>query len=64
MLVKSRPPVSSSLLGIGRRSLGNFRDTLQLARRRLAVRPARYPNISWWPWGLVWVFLTAAAFVR
>ncbi|TPJ42629.1 phosphatase PAP2 family protein [Mesorhizobium sp. B2-5-13] len=64
MLVKSRPPVSRSLLGIGRRSLGNFRDTLQIARRRLAVRPARYPNISWWAWGLVWVFLTAAAFVR
>ncbi|MEI9416905.1 MULTISPECIES: phosphatase PAP2 family protein [unclassified Mesorhizobium] len=64
MLVKPRPPVYGSLLGIGRRSLGNFRDTLQIARRRLAVRPARNPNIAWWAWGLVWVFLTAAAFVR
>ncbi|MBN9219727.1 MAG: phosphatase PAP2 family protein [Mesorhizobium sp.] len=64
MLVRSRPPVYGSLLGIGRRSLDNFRDTLRIARQRFAVRPARYPNVSWWAWVLVWIFLTGAAFVR
>ncbi|MER9303304.1 phosphatase PAP2 family protein [Mesorhizobium sp. M0293] len=64
MLVKSRPCVSSLLLGIGRRSLDNFRDTIQIAKRRFAIRPARYPNILWSVWVLVWVLLTAAAFVR
>lgn len=64
MLVKSRPSVSGMLLGVGRRSLDNFRDTMQIARKRFAARPARYPNIVWPVWGLVWVLLTAAAFVR
>jgi membrane-associated phospholipid phosphatase len=64
MLVKSRPSVSSLLLGVGRRSLDNFRDTMQIAKRRFAVRPARYPNILWSVWVLVWILLTAAAFVR
>ncbi|MER8462470.1 phosphatase PAP2 family protein [Mesorhizobium sp. M1409] len=64
MLVKSRPSVSGLLLGVGRRSLDNFRDTMRIAKRRFAVRPARYPNILWSVWVLVWVLLTAAAFVR
>ncbi|RUX32537.1 phosphatase PAP2 family protein [Mesorhizobium sp. M7A.F.Ca.US.011.01.1.1] len=64
MLVKSRPPVSSLLLGVGRRSLDNFRDTMQIAKSRLATRPARYPNVLWSVWVLVWILLTAAAFVR
>lgn len=64
MLVKSRPSVSRGLLGVGRRSLDNFRDTMRIASKRFAVRPASYPNILWPVWGLVWVFLTAAAFVR
>ncbi|QND65130.1 phosphatase PAP2 family protein [Mesorhizobium loti] len=64
MLVKSRPSVSAMLLGVGRRSVDNFRDTMQIARKRFATRPARYPNILWSVWVLVWVLLTAAAFVR
>ncbi|WP_027057213.1 phosphatase PAP2 family protein [Mesorhizobium loti] len=64
MLVKSRPSVSGGLLGAGRRSLGNFRDTMQIVRNRFALRPVRYPNVAWPVWGLVWVLLTAAAFVR
>ncbi|RUX88328.1 phosphatase PAP2 family protein [Mesorhizobium sp. M7D.F.Ca.US.004.03.1.1] len=64
MLVKSRPSVSAMLLGVGRRSVDNFRDTMQIARKRFAARPARYPNILWSVWVLVWVLLTAAAFVR
>jgi membrane-associated phospholipid phosphatase len=64
MLVKSRPSVSGGLLGTGRRSLNNFRDTMQIAKKRFAVRPARYPNILWSVWGLVWILLTGAAFVR
>ncbi len=64
MLVKSRPSVSAMLLGVGRRSVDNFRDTMQIAKRRFAARPARYPNILWSVWVLVWVLLTAAAFVR
>ena len=64
MLVKSRPTVSGRLLGVGRRSLSNFRDTTQIVRRRFAARPARYPNIAWPVWLVVWVLLTAAAFVR
>lgn len=64
MLVKSRPSVSGMLLGVGRRSLDNFRDTMQIAKRRFAARPARYPNVVWPVWGLVWILLTAAAFVR
>lgn len=64
MLVKSRPSVSGLLLGLGRRSLDNFRDTMQIVKRRFAVRPARYPNILWSVWILVWALLTAAAFVR
>jgi len=63
MLVKSRPSVSGVILGLGRRSVGNFRDTMQIAKRRFAVRPARYPNIPWPVWTLAWVLLTAAAFV-
>jgi membrane-associated phospholipid phosphatase len=49
---------------MGRRSLNNFRDTMQIAKKRFAVRPARYPNILWSVWGMVWILLTAAAFVR
>ena len=64
MLVRSGPSVSGMLLGVGRRSFDNFRDTMQIAKKRFAVRPATYPNIPWPVWGLVWVFLTAAAFVR
>lgn len=64
MLVKSRPSVSSLLLGVGRRSLDNFRDTMQIAKRRFAVRPAFYPNLQWPIWLLAWVLLTAATFVR
>ena len=64
MLVKSRPPVSGRLLRVGRRSVDNFLDTMRIARGRFAVRPARYPNIIWPVWGLVWILLTAAAFVR
>ncbi|AZO43710.1 phosphatase PAP2 family protein [Mesorhizobium sp. M7D.F.Ca.US.005.01.1.1] len=64
MLVKSRPSVSAMLLGVGRRSVDNFRDTIQIARKRFAARPARYPNILWSVWVLVWILLTAAAFVR
>ena len=64
MLVKSRPSVSAMLLGVGRRSVDNFRDTVQIAKRRFTARPARYPNILWSVWVLVWVLLTAAAFVR
>ncbi|MER9329169.1 phosphatase PAP2 family protein [Mesorhizobium sp. M0488] len=64
MLVKSRPSVSGLLLGVGRRSLDNFRDTMRIAKGRFASRPARYPNIVWQVWGLVWVLLTALAFVR
>ncbi|MER9296162.1 phosphatase PAP2 family protein [Mesorhizobium sp. M0621] len=64
MLVKSRPSVSGLLVGLGRRSLDNFRDTMQIAKRRFATRPARYPNILWSVWVLVWVLLTATAFVR
>ncbi|KQU79690.1 phosphoesterase [Mesorhizobium sp. Root102] len=64
MLVKSRPSVSAMLLGVGRRSVDNFRDTMRIARKRFAARPVRYPNILWSVWVLVWVLLTAAAFVR
>ena len=64
MLVKSRSSVSTALLAVPGRSLGNFRDTMQIAKRRFAVRPARYPDILWSAWLLVWIFLTAAAFVR
>ena len=64
MLVKSRSSVSAALLAVPGRSLGNFRDTLQIVKRRFAARPASYPNILWSVWLLVWVFLTAAAFVR
>ncbi len=64
MLVRSRPSVSGMLLGVGRRSLNNFRDTMRIAKRRFAVRPARYPDIVWPVWGLAWALLTAAAFVR
>ena len=52
------------LLGVGRRSVDNFRDTMRIARKRFAARPVRYPNILWSVWVLVWVLLTAAAFVR
>ena len=44
--------------------MSNFRDTLQIVRRRFAARPARYPNIAWPVWLVVWLLLTAAAFVR
>ncbi|BCG88869.1 phosphatase PAP2 family protein [Mesorhizobium sp. 113-3-9] len=64
MLVKSRPPVSGRLLGTGRRSVDNFLDTMRIVRGRFAARPARYPNIVWSVWGVGWVLLTAAAFVR
>jgi undecaprenyl-diphosphatase len=64
MLVKSRPSVSAMLLGVGRRSVDNFRDTMRIARKRFAARPVRYPNILWSVWVLVWVLLTAAAFFR
>ncbi|WP_245476054.1 phosphatase PAP2 family protein [Mesorhizobium sp. M7A.F.Ca.US.006.01.1.1] len=37
---------------------------MRIAKSRLAARPARYPNILWSVWVLVWVLLTAAAFVR
>ena len=64
MLVKPRPSVFATLLAVGRRSMDNFRDTSQIVRRRFAVRPARYPNIAWPVWLVVWLLLTAAAFVR
>lgn len=64
MLVRSRPSVSGMLLRVGRQSLSNFRDTMQIAKKRFAARSARYPDIAWPVWGLTWVFLTAAAFVR
>ncbi|TPN38870.1 phosphatase PAP2 family protein [Mesorhizobium sp. B2-3-3] len=64
MLVKSRPPVSGKLLRVGRRSVDNFRDTMRIAKGRFAARPARYPDIVWPVWVIVWVLLTAAAFVR
>ncbi|MER8752999.1 phosphatase PAP2 family protein [Mesorhizobium sp. M1050] len=37
---------------------------MRIVKRRFAVRPARYPNILWSVWILVWALLTAAAFVR
>lgn len=64
MLVKSRPSFADRLLGTGRRSLDNFRDTMRIVRGRFAARPAVYPNVPWPVWGLVWILLTAAAFVR
>lgn len=64
MLVKSRPSVSAALLAMPRRSVDNFRDTLRIARKRFATRPATYPHIKWPIWILVWALLTAAAFVR
>lgn len=64
MLVKSRPSVPAALLAMPRRSVDNFRDTLRIARKRFATRPATYPNVLWSVWILVWALLTAAAFVR
>ncbi|UVK37258.1 phosphatase PAP2 family protein [Mesorhizobium sp. AR10] len=63
MLVKSRPTVSVALLAVFGRSFGNFRDTIQIARRRFGARPAFYPKLQWQIWLLIWAFLTAAAFV-
>lgn len=64
MLVKPRPSVSGTLVAVARRSVDNFRDTMQIVRRRFAVRPASYSKIPWPVWGLVWALLAAAAFVR
>ena len=56
--------MSVASLALYRRSLGNFRDTMSIVRRRFAVRPARYPRILWSVWLLAWVLLTVAAFLR
>ncbi|WP_258052359.1 phosphatase PAP2 family protein [Mesorhizobium sp. INR15] len=52
------------MFAVLRRSLSNFRDTMQIARKRFADRPATYPRILWPVWALVWAFLIGAAFVR
>jgi membrane-associated phospholipid phosphatase len=64
MLVKSRPAVSSMLLGAAHRSWENFADTVRIVTRRFAARPARYPVTRWTVWAVVWVLLIAAAFLR
>ena len=56
--------MSAAPLVLYRRSLGNFRDTMTIVRRRFAVRPARYPRIVWSVWLLAWVLLTVAIFLR
>jgi undecaprenyl-diphosphatase len=43
-----------------RRSLGNFRDTMSIVKKRFAVRPARYPQIPWLVWGSAWLLLAVA----
>ena len=53
-----------SVLALYRRSLGNFRDTMTIVKRRFAARPARYPRILWSVWLLAWVLLTVAIFLR
>jgi hypothetical protein len=64
MLVKSRPAVSSILLGAAHRSYDNLGDTVRIVARRFAARPARYPDTRWSVWAVVWVLLVAAAFLR
>ena len=56
--------MSAAPIAIYRRSLGNFRDTISIVKRRFAVRPARYPRILWSVWLLAWLLLTVAIFVR
>jgi len=56
--------MSVAPLALYRRSLGNFRDTMSIVKRRFAVRPARYPRILWSFWLMAWVLLTAAIFLR
>ncbi|MDX8441998.1 phosphatase PAP2 family protein [Mesorhizobium australafricanum] len=56
--------MTAAPLALYRRSLGNFRDTMTIVRRRFAVRPARYPRILWSVWLLAWMLLTVAAFLR
>ncbi|PTE12280.1 phosphoesterase [Mesorhizobium helmanticense] len=46
-----------------RRSLGNFRDTFRIVRRRFAARPANYPQLPWPIWVGVYLLLTAASMV-
>lgn len=56
--------MSAAPLALYRRSLGNFRDTMTIVKRRFAVRPVRYPRILWAVWALAWLLLTAAVFLR
>ncbi|MDX8527657.1 phosphatase PAP2 family protein [Mesorhizobium sp. MSK_1335] len=56
--------MSAAPLALYRRSLGNFRDTMTIVKRRFVVRPARYPRILWSVWLLAWVLLTVAIFLR
>jgi undecaprenyl-diphosphatase len=44
-----------------RRSHGNFRDTMTNLKKRFAIRPARYPQISWLVWVSAWLLLAVAA---
>jgi undecaprenyl-diphosphatase len=56
--------MSAAPLALYRRSLGNFRDTTSIVKRRFGVRPARYPRIRWSVWLIAWVLLTVAVFLR
>lgn len=56
--------MSAAPLALYRRSLGNFRDTISIVKRRFAVRPARYPRMLWSVWLAAWVLLTVAIFLR
>jgi undecaprenyl-diphosphatase len=64
MSLKLRLPILVALFGVLRRSVDNFWDTVQIARRRLAARPARYPQILWTVWAPAWLLLTLAVAVR
>jgi undecaprenyl-diphosphatase len=64
MLMKSPSPARAMVPAMLRRSLGNFRDTFRIVRRRLATRPARYPKILWSVWALAWLLLTIAVSIR
>jgi undecaprenyl-diphosphatase len=49
-----------SAVTLYRRSLGNFRDTMSIVKRRFAVRPARYPEVPWLVWVCAWLLLAVA----
>ena len=64
MLMKSPSPARAAMPAMLRRSQDNLRDTFRIVRRRLATRPACYPQILWSIWIMAWVLLTMAVALR